>query len=122
MVKVTVDEIKDIKAHDNCPECNARWKGEDIFKHFMDAKTNPNHEQYAYYKDRSDAEILKVAGDYGWTPETPKSFGNIIGVELSYDDPERYDGVSYWMCPNCRVAWNRFNGSRSERFKSITNE
>jgi hypothetical protein len=39
----------------------------------------------------------------------------LIGVELSYDDPEHYDGVSYWQCPECYVAWNRFNGKRTER-------
>lgn len=118
MIKTIVECIPYIDAHDNCPECNARWKGDDIFEYFMRAKTDPNHEQHGYYKDRTDAEILETAGNYGWTEKTPRSFRHIIGVELSWEDPERYDGVSYWQCPNCAIAWNRFTGKRTDRFNS----
>lgn len=119
MVKPKIDLIKAVNDHDNCPECNAKWKGEDIYQHFLAAKNDPNHEQHDYYKNKTETEILKTAGDYGWTPDNPKTFGHIIGIELAYDDPEHYDGVSYWMCPNCRIAWNRFDGLRTERFKKL---
>jgi hypothetical protein len=33
-------------------------------------------------------------------------FSRIIGLE----DSRKYDGVSYWMCPDCRVIWDRFTG------------
>lgn len=45
-----------------------------------------------------------------------KRWSKVIGMELSYDDPEHYDGVSYWACPECGVAWCRWTGDRTERF------
>ena len=37
-----------------------------------------------------------------------KFFGRIIGVE----DPEIYDGVSWWMCPVCKTRWNRWTDEK----------
>jgi len=31
-------------------------------------------------------------------------FSRLIGLEIS----DRYDGISYWLCPDCRVIWDRF--------------
>lgn len=28
-------------------------------------------------------------------------FSRLIGIELSYDHPDHYDGVSFWKCPDC---------------------
>lgn len=106
----------DTKKGDCCPECGANWDGGDIYEHFLEAKFNPNHEQHAYYKDKSLEKIRETASSYGWTEETPKRFGKIIGVELVYDDPRHYDGVSFWKCPNCEIAWNRFTGNRTDEF------
>lgn len=108
----------DTKKGDCCPECGGDWDGGDIYEHFLEAKFNPNHEQHEYYKDKTLDEIKKSAGSYGWTEETPRRFGKLIGIELPYDDPDHYDGVSFWQCPHCEIAWNRFNGDRTERFVS----
>jgi hypothetical protein len=27
-----------------------------------------------------------------------------------------YDGVSYWQCPECEIAWHRFKGDRTDKF------
>lgn len=33
-------------------------------------------------------------------------YSKLIGVE----DPELYDGVSWWMCPVCVRTWDRWTG------------
>lgn len=101
-----------------CPECGANWDGGDIYEYFLEAKFNPNHIQYSVYKEKSLDEIKKVAQNYGWSDDSPTRFGKVIGIQLSYDDPNYYDGISYWQCPNCEVAWNRFSYERTERFIS----
>lgn len=106
------------KEGDCCPECEANWDGGDILEEFVRLKD----EGHNYYSNLSDDELIEAAGDYGWTPENKKRFGNLIGMELSMDDPEHYDGVSYWACPECGVAWCRWTGERSERFVELVEE
>jgi len=33
-----------------------------------------------------------------------KYWSRKIGIE----DPEVYDGISWWKCPDCEYVWNRF--------------
>ena len=33
-------------------------------------------------------------------------YSRIVGIE----DPNLYDGVSYWKCPDCSGVWSRFTG------------
>jgi hypothetical protein len=110
----------DTKKGDCCPECNADWDGGDIYEHFLEAKFNPNHEQHGWYKDKTLAEIKESAAWCGWTEETPRRFGNLIGIDMSMDlnanEDEQYDGVSYWQCPKCQIAWHRFKGFRTDKF------
>ncbi len=73
------------KQGDCCPECRASWDGGDIYEHFLEAKFNPNHEQHDYYKEKTLVEIMKSAASYGWTEETPKRFGKVIGIDCSWD-------------------------------------
>lgn len=110
------------KKGDCCPECSANWDGGDILEHFLEAKFNPLHKQHSHYKDKTLDEIKKVAFNYGWTDENPKRFGNVIGIELAYNDPRHYDGVSFWKCPTCEVAWDRFTGERTEEFMTQVNK
>lgn len=108
------------KEGDCCPECGAFWDGGDIYEHFLEAKFNPNHEQHDYYHDKTLAKIKETASDYGWSEEEPRRFGKLIGVDCSMDpnadEEDRYDGVSYWQCPRCEIAWGRFNGKRTDKF------
>ena len=106
------------KEYDACPECSANWDGGDILEELVRRK-DAGEEPFINY---SDEELIEYAGSYGWTPETPKRFGNLIGMELSMDDPEHYDGVSYHACPECGVAWCRWSGERSERFVKTIEE
>lgn len=91
-----------------CPECDEQWKGDDIYHYFLNQRDNPNSEQHEFYKNMTDEEIYKSATCYGYTHENPSHFTNLIGVQLSHDHPNHYDGVSYWMCPGCKLTWNRF--------------
>ena len=34
----------------------------------------------------------------------------MMGVEYSYDSPERYDGVSEWWCKPCDIRIGRWSG------------
>ena len=36
-------------------------------------------------------------------------FSRVIGIE----DSKRYDGVSWWKCPDCNTAWDRFTGEET---------
>ena len=109
----------------NCPECGADWDGGDIYEHFLEAKFNPNHEQYDHYKDMTLKEIKEVANGYGWTEEIPRRWERVIGIDCSMDPEDNsedgmYDGVSYWQCPECEIAWHRFKGYRTDKFVKKT--
>lgn len=78
----------------SCPECNANWVGEDIFAHFMARRQNGDK----WYANKTVEEIQKVAGDYGWTPEKPKTFRHIIGIS-------NRDHIIGWACPECKRTW-----------------
>jgi Zn-finger nucleic acid-binding protein len=97
---------------DNCPHCDAPWKGEDIFEYFMTQKTDPKSEQHAYFCDKSDEEIYESARAYGYKIGKPVFFRHVIGVQLEYNHPQFYDGISYWQCPACKETWNRFSGKQ----------
>lgn len=51
-------------------------------------------------------------------PEAYRSnYGNhthyslLIGIE----DPKKYDGISWWMCPYCKQLWDRFTGEKVDK-------
>ncbi len=92
-----------------CPKCNSNWDGGSILETFL--------------KQRDAAQPGEFR--YGWTDEQvennmkecyspPYRWGREIGVELSYDHPNYYDGVSYWQCPDCKTTFNRFTGFEEE--------
>lgn len=37
-------------------------------------------------------------------------YRRVIGVEYAYGNPERYDGVSEWRCPDCGRREGRWSG------------
>lgn len=112
-----------IEEGDCCPECNASWDGGDALDYFKGLRENEDNDFHIYYKSMSEEQITKCAENYGWTPTNGKRIPLVVGVELSYDDVEYYDGISYYMCPGCNVAWNVWDGNRSERFiNKITSE
>lgn len=87
---------KPLDHHGHCPECNADWFAGDIFD-----VLRPQD----WCKDKSDEQLMAHIKEY-YSP--PYKFSRIVGVQLAYDHPEHYDGVSYWMCPDCKHQWPRF--------------
>jgi len=47
---------------------------------------------------------------------------NWMGIEYAYGSPERYDGVSEWVCNKCKTHYGRWsdkillNGESEKRF------
>lgn len=37
-------------------------------------------------------------------------YSRVVGVEYPYGHPDRYDGVSEWLCPDCGVREGRWTG------------
>lgn len=92
---MSADAVK-LDHHGRCPECGANWCSEDIFD-----VLRPQD----WCKDKSDAELRAYIAQC-YSP--PYKFSRLIGVELPYDHPDHYDGVSFWMCPDCKHSFPRF--------------
>ena len=75
-----------MKKDGSCSECGADWRGKPI------------------------PERDRAAGYYGDPSTAPTHYSRLIGVELPYDNPNHYDGVSFWRCPDCGAQWDRFTG------------
>lgn len=113
---------EETKIGDCCPECNTTWDGGDVYEFYLEAKFNPNHTFYEEFNKKSLKEILKISKNCGWTPRNKKRLSKLVGIDCSMsldEEDDSYDGVSYWQCPNCQIAWHRFKGYRTEKFKNI---
>lgn len=94
----------------HCPKCNCQWRSEHILEHFLRRRSEGDPS----YVDKTDEEIEEIAESYGCTADDPRYFNRLIGVELDWDHPQHYDGVSYWMCPSCKTTWNRWTKEEEE--------
>lgn len=99
--ETTINESTEI-----CPKCGSNWIGGNIAETFMQMRDAGNE----YYKGKSDEEIRQMVKQ-SYSP--PYKWGRRIGIEVR----EKYDGVSYWVCPNCNTTWDRFTGKETEEFK-----
>lgn len=97
------DMVTTIDSYGKCPACGSSWDNGDIFERLSDLRESGDE----FYKNKTDAELQEIAGHYGWTPDNPKRFSRVIGVELPYSHPQHYDGVSFWRCPDCQTQWPR---------------
>ena len=70
-----------------CPKCKSDWRSGRIPPEYV------------------------AKGYYGEPTEEPRYFSRLIGVEL----PEKYDGISYWVCPDCGTRWDRWTGKEMDR-------
>jgi hypothetical protein len=90
------EETAKLDPFGRCPECGVNWDAGDVF----DALRSQ-----AWCDNKSDEEL------HAWIREhysPPYKFSRLIGVQLSYDHPDHYDGVSFWRCPSCAHDWPRF--------------
>jgi hypothetical protein len=85
--------LQDLK---NCPICNYKWQSDkNIYEELRDRPA---------YKHMTDEQVEEIAKQYLHTKDNPKYFKKLIGVEIQGE----YDGISRWMCPECKSEWNRF--------------
>lgn len=87
----------------SCPKCKSSWDGGSILETFIQQRENGSE----YWKGKTDEQIEERMKE-SYRP--PYRWGREIGIELPYDHPNRYDGVSYWQCPDCKTTFNRFTG------------
>lgn len=85
-----------------CPECGADWCAGDIFD-VLRAQD--------WCKIISDDGLRELI-EKSYSP--PYKFSRIVGIEYAYDHPQHYDGVSEWMCPDCKHRWPRFEPPRNK--------
>ena len=86
-----------------CPECGADWRASQIPVAYV-LSDHYGHEPPC------KREFKYPVPDTEPCTCGPRYYSNLIGIELPYDDPKYYDGVSYWMCPACNARWDRFTG------------
>lgn len=85
----------------NCPKCNMLWDGGRIWKRFREME---------YYKDKTDEELQQIEKE-SYSP--PYHFSNLVGIEVR----GKYDGVSYWQCPECKSTWDRWTDEEVEKIE-----
>ena len=106
MTKLTEDRTK-------CPKCGNSWDGGSILETFIKGRDDGTQ---SWCKDMTDKQIEE---DVKKMYSPPYRWGREVGVELSWDHPDYYDGVSYWQCPDCKTTWNRWTGDEEEIKENI---
>ena len=86
-----------------CPKCGSDWDGGSILETFIKQR----EEGVKCWQGKSDEQIEKEMKE-SYSPAY--RWGREIGIELAYNHPKHYDGVSYWKCPDCKTTFNRFTG------------
>lgn len=79
-----------------CPNCKTSWKGQDILQHLSKLSCNIG---------KSYTELVKLASNYGWTPDNKACFSTLISHELE-------DGRNLLECPkiSCQHVFDRYTG------------
>lgn len=97
---------------ESCPGCGAAMQGD------------PIPAEYRVHKLDHDEQLVKYGRCYCFPyGEEATHFSRVMGHEIS----DVYDGVLYWSCPDCGVAWQRFaNGgplaAESAKYVAIHND
>jgi len=105
-------KITEENASGNCPECGHSWDKGDVMEYLKSS-----------FHKVSDEDLLKKAKrDYNWTPESPRRFSHLIYIEPSDGDYDFTGQNGYYQCPNCNVAWDDIDGTRTEKFKTILDD
>ncbi len=102
-------KITEANASGCCPECNHSWDKGDVMDYLKES----------FPMLDEDGLLKKAQRDYGWTPEKPRRFSHLIYVEPSDGDYDFTGQNGYYQCPNCNVAWDDIDGTRTEKFKTM---
>lgn len=92
-------KTKLIKGQRTCPKCNSDWDGGSIMETFIKQRD----EGAKHWAGMTDEEIEKYVKT-SYSP--PYRWGREIGIEIQGG----YDGISRWMCPDCKTQFDRFTG------------
>ncbi len=84
-----------------CPECGSSWDGGDIAQTYIKKRD----EGEPYFQGKSDQDIIDYVNS-SYSP--PYKWSRLIGIEIQ----GHYDGISRWMCPDCKTEWDRFTGDK----------
>lgn len=82
-----------------CPICKASWDGGSI----LDSFKKQRDEGAECYQGKTDEDLEAMIKEC-YRP--PYRWSRLIGIE----DRDKYDGISFWQCPDCKTTWNRFTG------------
>lgn len=92
----------------NCASCGVSFKGAPIDpKHFV---WPDSHNVDKWCIEAQGRWGSCVCLPYGDLPEDERFYSTLMGIELAYDHPKHYDGVSYWQCQSCGFTWDRWTG------------
>lgn len=92
--------------HDVCPQCKSELCGGFIkFTMKGPLPINGPDEPWVEMPEEGWPDEY-VAQSYG----DGKCFSRLIGIE----DRNGYDGVSWWLCPDCGQKWDRWSGELVE--------
>jgi hypothetical protein len=88
-----------------CKKCGSNWDGGSVLEEFFKQRDNAKEGEYRFgWTDQQVEDSMKEC----YSP--PYRWGREIGIQLPFDHPNYYDGISYWQCPDCKTTFNRFTG------------
>lgn len=86
-----------------CPNCGHNLDGGDIYEVLSKLDIHIN---------KSPAELIKLASNYGWTQVNEARFTNAIGIILG-KSPEMPDDMGFYQCPSCKHVFSAMTGEES---------
>lgn len=90
---------QEIDRYGDCPNCNTNWNKGDIYESLSKMDINLM---------KSATDILKLAGEYGWSPTNKKNFSSVNIIEVGY--------AIFYECPDCNSVYNSTTG---EQYKDL---
>ena len=91
-------KLKEKDHYGNCPFCGKSWDAGRIWKAWR---------KMDEYKNKTDKELQAMEKE---SYSEPYHFSKLLGIEVR----EKYDGISYWMCPFCKTQWDRWTGEKTK--------
>lgn len=89
---------------ESCPHCGASMQGE------------PVPDEYRQHKPDHDEQVARLGRCYCLPYGETTHFSRAIGHEIR----GVYDGVLFWSCPDCHMAWPRWtDGPRGDHSTSF---
>lgn len=101
MTTVLISTDQDTEEGRFCPQCGTDWRADPIPLEYVtrgDYGHDAPCQKLQVWDDDYDEKTLCTC--------PPKHYSKLIGIDI----PQKYDGVSIWMCPACSTRWDRWTG------------